>query len=67
MKRNNASRFLALPLAVVLAAGLAGCGMIGGKAKPQTPTLGDRVPILSKIESKEGILQSIKDFLGKGK
>ena len=51
MKRNNASRFLALPLAVVLAAGLAGCGMIGGKAKPQTPTLGDRVPILSKIES----------------
>lgn len=51
MKRNNASRFLALPLAVVLAVGLAGCGVVGGKAKPQTPTVGDRVPILSKIES----------------
>lgn len=48
MKRIIASRTLALPLAVLLAAGLAGCG---GKGKPQTPTVGDRMPILSRIES----------------
>lgn len=48
MKRIIASRTLALPLAVLLAVGLAGCG---GKGKPQTPTVGDRMPILSRIES----------------
>ncbi len=52
MKRIIASRSLALPLAVLLAAGLAGCGVVGGgKPKRQTPTIGNRVPILSRIES----------------
>ena len=52
MKRISASRrHLALPLAVLLASGLAGCGVLGGKDKPQTPTVGNRVPVLSRIES----------------
>lgn len=31
--------------------GLAGCGVFGGKDDVKTPTLGERVPILSRIES----------------
>lgn len=37
--------------ALLLAAALAGCGVLGGKDKPETPTVGNRVPILSRIES----------------
>ncbi|MEO0062977.1 MAG: outer membrane protein assembly factor BamB precursor, partial [Pseudomonadota bacterium] len=37
---------IALPL---LAISLAGCGVIGGKVKPATPTHGNRTPILSRI------------------
>ncbi|MFC4296135.1 PQQ-binding-like beta-propeller repeat protein [Novosphingobium tardum] len=37
---------------VILALALGGCGVIGGKKGPKsTPTLGDRVPVLSRIES----------------
>lgn len=44
-------RRLALPLALVLAAGLAGCGVLGGKGKTvSTPTIGNRVPILTKVD-----------------
>ncbi len=51
MKPMNHSR-LALPLALVLATALSGCGILGGgKGGPKTPTVGDRVPILSRIES----------------
>jgi outer membrane protein assembly factor BamB len=39
-----------LPLLAV-ALTLSGCGAFGGKHKPKTPTLGNRVPILSRIES----------------
>jgi len=35
----------------VLAFALAGCGVLGGKDKPATPTVGERIPILSRIES----------------
>ena len=35
----------------LLAASLAGCGVIGGKSGPKTPTVGERMPILSRIES----------------
>jgi outer membrane protein assembly factor BamB len=42
---------LAVPLALLLATSLAGCGMLGGKSGPKTPTVGNRVPILSRIES----------------
>jgi outer membrane protein assembly factor BamB len=30
---------------------LSGCGMFGGKDKPKTPTVGNREPILSRIEA----------------
>lgn len=43
---------LAVPLALALSLGLAGCGALGGKAKPAaTPTVGQRVPILSTIDT----------------
>ncbi|MCB2062736.1 MAG: PQQ-binding-like beta-propeller repeat protein [Novosphingobium sp.] len=38
-------------LIALLAAGLAGCGVFGGKGGPKTPTVGERIPILSRIES----------------
>lgn len=43
---------LRLAIGILLAAGLASCagGLFGG-AKKSTPTVGDRVPILSRIES----------------
>lgn len=44
---------MVLPLiALALVAGLSGCKLFGGgKGGPKTPTFGDRVPILSRIES----------------
>lgn len=45
------TRHLAAPLAVVLAVALSGCGVFGGKDKPTTPTIGNRVPILSKVDT----------------
>jgi outer membrane protein assembly factor BamB len=51
MKSNSITRRLNAPLALVLALGLAGCGVFGGKDKPSTPTVGNRVPILSKIDT----------------
>ncbi|WP_230959459.1 PQQ-like beta-propeller repeat protein [Erythrobacter donghaensis] len=51
MKQNKILR--AALLAGVLAAGLAGCkgGLFGGGKDKTTPTVGNRVPILSRIES----------------
>lgn len=41
-----------LPLIVLaLALGLSGCKVFGGKGGPKTPTVGERIPILSRIES----------------
>jgi outer membrane protein assembly factor BamB len=51
MKLSNSHRSLALPLVIALAFGLSGCGVFGGKGGPKTPTVGNRVPILSRIES----------------
>ncbi len=51
MKPVSLSRRLALPLAFALVLGLTGCGVFGGKGGPKTPTVGNRVPILSRIES----------------
>lgn len=51
MNRTLASRWLAFPIAAVFAASLAGCGAFGGGKKATTPTVGNRVPVLSRIES----------------
>ncbi|HEX4848804.1 MAG TPA: PQQ-binding-like beta-propeller repeat protein, partial [Novosphingobium sp.] len=51
MNSNTITRRLSAPLALALALGLAGCGAFGGKDKPATPTVGNRVPILSKIDT----------------
>lgn len=42
-------RSMAIPVALGLALVLTGCG--GGKDRPSTPTVGNRVPILSRIAS----------------
>jgi outer membrane protein assembly factor BamB len=52
MKSSSISRRIAVPVAMALALALSGCGVFGGKDKaPKTPTVGERVPILSRIES----------------
>lgn len=51
MTSTSLTRRLSAPLAIVLALGLAGCGVFSGKEKPSTPTVGKRVPILSKIDT----------------
>ena len=45
------SRWLGLPTVLLLAVALSGCGVLGGKDKPKTPTIGNRQPILSRIEA----------------
>lgn len=51
MHIRNFSRQPAVYGALLLAIALSGCGMLGGKDKPSTPTVGNRVPILSRIEA----------------
>ncbi len=51
MTRSRFSRALGYSLVFAMAAGLGGCGVIGGgKKKLTTPTVGNRVPVLSRIE-----------------
>lgn len=40
-----------IAVGALLATSLAGCGVFGGKSGPKTPTVGERIPILSRIES----------------
>jgi outer membrane protein assembly factor BamB len=61
MKVSTVSRRIATPLAVVLALSLSGCGVFGGKGKPTTPTVGNRVPILSRVESGAKADPSLRD------
>ncbi len=49
--QSTPTRRLAVPLALVLATALAGCGVLGGKSGPKTPTVGNRVPILTRIDT----------------
>ncbi len=46
-----ASHTTRIVLVALLATALAGCGVFGGKGGPKTPTVGERIPILSRIES----------------
>ena len=51
-RRRSAFRAGALGAFAVLALGLSGCGVVGGKSKVKTtPSLGNRIPVLSRIES----------------
>ncbi len=49
MNVRKLTRRLAVP--VILALAVSGCGVLGGKDGPKTPTVGERIPILSRIES----------------
>ncbi|MEO1922681.1 MAG: pyrrolo-quinoline quinone [Sphingomonadales bacterium CG12_big_fil_rev_8_21_14_0_65_65_10] len=54
MTTNTTSRLrpsLRLAGAAMLALATAGCGILGGSDKPKTPTVGERIPVLSRIES----------------
>lgn len=52
MKPDRSLRPVGLAGAIALALVLGGCGAIGGKGKAKTtPTVGDRVPVLSRIEA----------------
>lgn len=51
MKPSIRSLRLSVPFVVALALGVSGCGVFGGKGGPKTPTVGNRTPILSTIES----------------
>jgi outer membrane protein assembly factor BamB len=48
---NRSHAFTRIAVVALIAAGLAGCGAFGGKGGPKTPTVGERIPILSRIES----------------
>lgn len=51
MTSVNNKRRIAVAAVTALALAVSGCGVFGGKGKPKTPTVGNRVPILSRIES----------------
>lgn len=51
MSRSKVARGFALSAVAVLALGLGGCGVVGGKKKVTTPTVGNRVPVLSRIDT----------------
>ncbi len=58
---NSRSFAATVPLLVALAMGLSACGVIGGgKKKLDTPTVGERIPILSRIESGAKIDEGIE-------
>ncbi|WP_374527759.1 PQQ-binding-like beta-propeller repeat protein [Novosphingobium sp.] len=61
MPSNSFPRRLSVPLALALVIGLSGCGAFGGKGKPTTPTVGNRVPILSRVESGAKVDPSLAD------
>ncbi|MEY2942845.1 MAG: hypothetical protein RLY97_859 [Pseudomonadota bacterium] len=52
MKTGSYSRYLMLTATLLAAVSLSGCSVLGKKDKvASTPTLGNRIPILSRIES----------------
>lgn len=62
MKHLKLSGRLTAPLMLALALSLSGCGVFGGgKDGAKTPTVGNRVPILSRIESGATIDPTLAD------
>lgn len=51
MLSTKSFRPVAAPVALALLLSLGACSVFGGKDKPSTPTVGNRVPILSQIET----------------
>ncbi|WP_068075490.1 outer membrane protein assembly factor BamB family protein [Novosphingobium lentum] len=52
MSRSASFRRIGVASCLVMALALGGCGVIGGKGKVKTtPTTGERVPVLSRIEA----------------
>src|SRR6478609_9538691 len=49
-----------LAAALMLSVALTGCGVLKGKGPKSTPTVGDRMPILSRIDSGSSVDQSIQ-------
>ena len=52
---------LTAALALVMIAGLSGCGILKGKAKPATPTVGSRVAILSRVDTSAKVDPALGD------
>ncbi len=51
-RRTGVLRTIGLPLlALAAVSSLGGCGIVGGKKKAVTPTVGNRMPVLSRIEA----------------
>ena len=51
ISRNAVTGLTRSAMMLTLAAAVAGCGILGGKDPKTTPTVGNRSPILSQIES----------------
>jgi outer membrane protein assembly factor BamB len=47
----SATRLRRITAPVMLILALSGCGVFGGKGGPKTPSVGNRIPILSRIDS----------------
>ena len=62
MTASTSFRRLAIPAALALSLALSGCGVLGGKHRPTTPTVGNRVPVLSRIESGAKVDPSLIGF-----
>jgi outer membrane protein assembly factor BamB len=56
MNRHSPFRRISVPVLLGLAVALAGCG---GKKGPTTPTVGNRIPILSRVESGTKVDESL--------
>ena len=52
---------LTAAMALVMIAGLSGCGILKGKAKPSTPTVGNRVAILSRVDTSAKVDPALAD------
>ncbi|MFO1255885.1 MAG: PQQ-binding-like beta-propeller repeat protein [Sphingomonadaceae bacterium] len=61
MPSTSINRSLSASLVLTLALALAGCGAFGGKGKPATPTVGNRIPILSKVDTSAKVDPAIAD------